>query len=393
MGTVTTAETPGSDQSVTRFHRDHGPDRAEAGVGEGARQGLKKGLAGGESAFLTCIHFSTVLKIIMKKTLVSIVIPVFNEAENIGLLHGEIAAALKGRAEEFEIIFVDDGSSDGSLAELKKLHAADPRVKIIQFRKNFGQSAAISAGFEFCRGGVVVAMDADLQNDPADIPLLVDKVEEGFDIVNGWRKDRHDKWLTRKVPSYFGNKLISWITGTRLHDYGCTLRGFRREVVKNLKLYGEMHRYIPAIASRMGIRSTEIPVNHRARKFGRSKYGLGRTFRVVIDLISLKFLLAYSHRPLQIFGGVGLLMIVTGLGCGSYLTYAKFVLNQGIAGRPLLFFTLLMIFLGFQAISLGLLAEMLSRIYHEGFDKNEYAIRELIGFADENIDDRPRAVL
>jgi glycosyltransferase involved in cell wall biosynthesis len=329
----------------------------------------------------------------MNKTLVSIVIPVFNEAENVALLHREIAAAVQGRAEDYEIIFIDDGSSDGSLAELKKLRAGDPRVKIIQFRKNFGQSAAISAGFASCRGEVVIAMDADLQNDPADIPRLVDKVEEGFDIVNGWRRDRHDKWLTRKVPSYFGNKLISWITGTRLHDYGCTLRGFRREVVKNLKLYGEMHRYIPAIASRMGIRSAEIPVNHRARKFGRSKYGLGRTFRVVIDLISLKFLLAYSHRPLQIFGGVGLLMIVTGLGCGSYLTYAKFVLNQGIAGRPLLFFTLLMIFLGFQAISLGLLAEMLSRIYHEGFDKNEYAIRELIGFADEDIDDRPRTVL
>ena len=236
-------------------------------------------------------------------------------------------------------------------------------------------------------------MDADLQNDPADIPLLVDKVAEGFDIVNGWRKDRHDKWLTRRVPSFFGNKLISWITGTRLHDYGCTLRGFRSDVVKNLKLYGEMHRYIPALASRMGIRSTEIPVNHRSRKFGKSKYGLGRTFRVVIDLISLKFLLAYSHRPLQIFGGAGLLMILTGLGCGSVLTYEKFVLSQAIAGRPLLFFTLLMIFLGFQSISLGLLAEMLSRIYHEGFDKNEYAIRELIGFADENIDDRPRTFL
>ena len=329
----------------------------------------------------------------MKKTLVSIVIPVFNEAENVAPLYREIAAAVAGRTEEYEIIFVDDGSSDASLAELKSLHAGDARVRIVQFRKNFGQSAAISAGFALCRGDVVIAMDADLQNDPADIPQLVDKVGQGYDIVNGWRRDRHDKWLTRKVPSYFGNKLISWITGTRLHDYGCTLRGFNRDVVKNLKLYGEMHRYIPAIASRMGIRSTEIPVNHRARKFGRSKYGLGRTFRVLIDLISLKFLLAYSHRPLQIFGGVGLLMIVTGLGCGSYLTYAKFVLNQGIAGRPLLFFTLLMIFLGFQAISLGLLAEMLSRIYHEGFDKNEYAIRELIGFADENIDDRPRAVL
>lgn len=325
--------------------------------------------------------------------MVSIVIPVFNEAENVGLLHGEIAMAVKTRPEDYEIIFIDDGSSDASLAAMKKIHEKDVRVKIVEFRKNFGQSAAISAGFDLCRGDIVIAMDADLQNDPADIPLLVDKVGEGFDIVNGWRRDRHDRWLTRKMPSFFGNKLISWITGTRLHDYGCTLRGFRREVVKNLKLYGEMHRYIPAIASRMGIRSTEIAVNHRARRFGRSKYGLGRTFRVVIDLISLKFLLAYSHRPLQIFGGVGLLMIVTGMGSGLYLTYAKFILNQAIGGRPLLFFTLLMIFLGFQAISLGLLAEMLSRIYHEGFDKNEYAIRRLIGFADENIDDRSRTLL
>ncbi|MEI6613358.1 MAG: glycosyltransferase [Chrysiogenales bacterium] len=329
----------------------------------------------------------------MKKTLVSIVIPVFNEAENVGPLHLEIDAAIKSRPEDYEIIFIDDGSSDCSLDALKSIRDRDPRVKIIHFRKNFGQSAAISAGFAFCRGDVVVAMDADLQNDPAHIPQLVDKVAEGYDIVNGWRKDRHDKWLTRKVPSFFGNKLISWITGTRLHDYGCTLRGFRSNVVKNLKLYGEMHRYIPAIASRMGIKSTEIPVNHRARKFGKSKYGLGRTFRVVIDLISLKFLLAYSHRPLQMFGGAGLLMILTGMGSGLYLTYTKFVLNQAIAGRPLLFFTLLMIFLGFQAISLGLLAEMLSRIYHEGFDKNEYAIREFIGFQDENIDDRSRTIL
>ncbi len=329
----------------------------------------------------------------MKKTLVSIVVPVFNEAENLRPLHEEIAAAIRGRAEDCEIIFVDDGSSDDSLAVLKEIHSRDPRVKIIQFRKNFGQSAAISAGFENSRGGVVVAMDADLQNDPADIPLLVDKMAEGFDIVNGWRKNRRDKWLTRRVPSFFGNKLISWITCVKLHDYGCTLRGFRSDVVKNLNLYGEMHRYIPAIASRMGIKSTEIVVNHRERKFGRSKYGLGRTFRVVLDLISLKFLLAYSHRPLQIFGGAGLLMILAGLVSGGFLTYTKFVLNQGIAGRPLLFFTLLMIFLGFQAISLGLLAEMLARIYHEGLNKNEYSIREFIGFENENIDDRPRAVL
>ena len=326
----------------------------------------------------------------MKKTLVSIVIPVFDEAENVGILHEEIALAIKERTEDYEIIFVDDGSSDHSLAELKKIRGRDLRVKIIHFRKNFGQSAAISAGFEYCSGGVVVAMDADLQNDPADIPLLVDKMAEGFDIVNGWRRNRHDKWLTRKVPSFFGNKLISWITGVKLHDYGCTLRGFRSDVVKNLKLYGEMHRYIPAIASRMGIKSAEVVVNHRSRKFGKSKYGLGRTFRVVLDLISLKFLLAYSHRPLQIFGGAGLLMILVGMVSGTYLTYTKFVLGQGIAGRPLLFFTLLMGFLGFQVISLGLLAEMLSRIYHEGLDKNEYSIRELIGFEAEKTADRSR---
>jgi glycosyltransferase involved in cell wall biosynthesis len=328
----------------------------------------------------------------MKKTLVSIVIPVFNEAENVGPLHEEIAAAVRDRSEAYEILFVDDGSSDGSLAEMKKIHDRDPRVKIIQFRKNFGQSAAISAGFEHCRGEVVVAMDADLQNDPADIPLLVDKVKEGFDIVNGWRKNRRDKWLTRRVPSFFGNKLISWITGVKIHDYGCTLRGFRSDVVKNLKLYGEMHRYIPAIASRMGIRSAEVVVNHRSRKFGKSKYGLSRTFRVILDLISLKFLLAYSHRPLQVFGGAGLLMFLAGLASGAYLTYTKFVLGQGIAGRPLLFFTLLMFFLGFQAISLGLLAEMLSRIYHEGLNKNEYSIRELIGFEAESAGDRSRSL-
>lgn len=316
----------------------------------------------------------------MSKTLVSIVIPVYNEAENVALLHGEIAAAVAGRPEEYEVIFVDDGSSDGSLAALKQLHERDARVRVIQFRKNFGQSAAISAGFENSRGEVVVAMDADLQNDPADIPLVVDKVLEGYDIVNGWRRDRRDKWLTRRLPSFFGNKLVSWITGVHLHDYGCTLRGFRGEVVKNLKLYGEMHRYIPAIASRMGIRSAEIVVHHRERRFGRSKYGLGRTFRVILDVISIKFLLTYSHRPLQVFGGAGLLMFLAGLVSGVYLSYAKFVMHQAIAGRPLLFFTLLMFFLGFQAISLGLLAEMLSRIYHEGLDKNEYVIRERIGF-------------
>lgn len=325
----------------------------------------------------------------MKGTFLSIVIPVYNEEENLRPLHAEIASAVDGRYDGVEIIFVNDGSTDRSLAVLRELHNQDPRVKIIHFRKNFGQSAAISAGFEFSRGDVCVTLDADLQNDPADIPQVVSKILEGFDIVNGWRRNRKDRWLTRKVPSFFGNRLISFITGVKLHDYGCTLRGFRSDVVKNLKLYGEMHRYIPAIASRMGIRSTEIEVHHRERRFGHSKYGLTRTFRVILDLISIKFLLTYSHRPLQIFGTFGLVMILAGILSGLRLTYDKFFLRQAIGGRPLLFLTILLIFLGFQVITLGLIAEMLSRIYHEGLNKHVYSIRELVGFDHEDIDDRP----
>lgn len=322
----------------------------------------------------------------MNNIYLSIIAPVYNEEENIGILYDEITQSVK-RYKEYEIIFVNDGSTDGSLNLLKKLSQKDKRVKIINFRKNFGQSAAISAGFDFCKGKFVITLDSDLQNDPADIPIIVEKLEQGYDIVNGWRKDRKDKFITRKIPSFFGNKLISFITKVKLHDYGCTLRGFKREVVKNLKLYGEMHRYIPAIASRIGIKSIEIPVNHRERRFGKSKYGLGRTFRVILDLISIKYLLSFSHRPLQIFGGTGFFMMFLGFVSGIYLTYVKFVEKQAIQGRPLLFFTLLMVFLGFQLITLGLIAEMLTRIYHEGLNKNIYSIRELIGFENEDSDD------
>lgn len=320
--------------------------------------------------------------------LISIVIPVFNEEENLEILYREIVEAMTPLKRLFEIIFINDGSTDGSFEKLKALHQTDERVKVINFRKNFGQSAAISAGFDFSRGEVIVTIDADLQNDPADIPAIVEKIWEGYDMVNGWRKKRKDKFWTRKVPSFFGNMLISFITRVKQHDYGCTLRGFKREVVQNLKLYGEMHRYIPAIASRMGIRSVEIPVHHRERKHGKSKYGLGRTMRVLLDLISLKYLLSFSHRPLQIFGSLGLFMMVIGTASGLYLTYVKYFLNQ-TANRPLLFFTVLSIFVGFQMITLGLLAEMLARIYHEGLNKDMYSIRECIGFSDENIDDRP----
>lgn len=325
----------------------------------------------------------------MEQIFLSVVIPIYNEEDNIDPLYAEIIASVDGKYKNFEIIFINDGSPDRSLVRLKALNEKDHRVKIINFRKNFGQSTAISAGFDYCNGDVVVTLDGDLQNDPADIPQIVSKVLEGYDIVNGWRKDRKDKLITKKIPSFFGNKLISFITRVKLHDYGCTIRGFTREVVKNLKLYGEMHRYIPAIASRMGIKSTELPVNHRERRFGKSQYGLSRTYRVVLDLISIKFLLSFSHRPLQIFGGLGILMMGSGFLSGLWLTYVKYFQGEAIAGRPLLFFTVLAIFLGFQLITLGLIAEMLTRIYHEGLNKNVYAVREFIGFDDEDINDRP----
>lgn len=326
-------------------------------------------------------------KINPKDIFLSVVIPIYNEADSIDILYREIVEAIDGKYRDFEIIFSNDGSTDHSLDKLRDVHKKDKRVKVINFRKNFGQSAAISAGFDYCGGDIVVTLDGDLQNDPADIPTIVGKVMEGYDIVNGWRKKRKDKLITKKIPSFFGNKLVSFITGVKLHDYGCTLRGFKKEVVKSLKLYGEMHRYIPAIASRIGIESTEIPVNHRERKYGKSQYGLSRTFRVILDLITIKYLLTYSHRPLQIFGGMGLAMMGAGFLSGLYISYTKYFLDQS-ANRPLLFLTVLLMFLGVQLITLGLVAEMLSRIYHEGLNKSVYSIREFIGFKDENIDDR-----
>ena len=329
-----------------------------------------------------------------KDIFLSVVIPVYNEKENVAILHREIVQSVENRFKGFEILFIDDGSRDGTDLELNKIHESDPRAKVVRFRKNFGQSAAISAGFEYASGDIIVTMDADLQNDPADIPNIVGKLNEGYDMVNGWRRNRRDKLISRKIPSFFGNKLVSFITKVKLHDYGCSLRAFRKDLAKNLKLYGEMHRYLPAYASRLGIRSIEIPVNHRKRRFGSTKYGIGRTYRVILDLISLKYLLSYSHRPLQIFGGVGFIMMMSGMVSGAILTYEKFFLKKAIAGRPLLFFTILVVFLGFQLITLGLIADMLSKIYHEGLNKDIYSIRETLGFEDhENFDDLPRALL
>lgn len=319
----------------------------------------------------------------MEKTDISVVSPVYNEEGNVEELHNELVSALSKTGKSFEIIFIDDGSTDSTFEKLKKLREKDKRVRIIRFRRNFGQTPALSAGFDYCRGEIVITIDADLQNDPSDIEKLLKKIEEGYDLVSGWRWKRKDKFFTRILPSKIANFLISIITGVKLHDYGCTLKAYRSEVVKNIRLYGEMHRFVPAVASLLGITVTEVKVNHRKRKAGKSKYGIGRTIRVILDLITVKFLISYSTRPLQIFGLIGLLTGGTGFFLGLYLTYLKIIERQAIGNRPLLLLSVLLIFLGAQFISLGLLAEMLSRTYHESVEKKIYAIKELHGFEEE----------
>lgn len=310
---------------------------------------------------------------------ISVVVPIYNEAENLSDLHREIDAACRSLDKSFEFLFIDDGSTDGSFAVLKEIRASDPRVRVIRFRKNFGQTAAISAGFEYARGDAIITMDADLQNDPGDIPLLLEKLESGFDIVSGWRQNRKDRLLTRRIPSMAANRMISWITGVKLHDYGCTLKAFRREVVENLHLYGEMHRFIPAIASSLGILLAEVPVNHRPRRRGRSKYTLMRTPRVLLDLLTVKFLQSYSTRPLQIFGLLGFGAGLIGVFMSAFMTYERFAKNKGLGDRPLLLLAILLIVIGVQFITLGLLAEIMVRTYHESTNKRTYHIREILG--------------
>lgn len=319
----------------------------------------------------------------MEKIDISVVSPVYNEEENVEELYNELVSALSKTGKIFEIIFVDDGSTDSTFEKLKKIRERDKRVKIIRFRRNFGQTPALSAGFDYSMGEIVITIDADLQNDPSDIEKLLEKIEEGYDLVSGWRWKRKDKFFTRILPSKIANFLISVITGVKLHDYGCTLKAYRSEVVKNIRLYGEMHRFVPAVASLLGINVAEVKVNHRKRKAGKSKYGIGRTIRVILDLITVKFLISYSTRPLQIFGLVGLLTGGTGFLLGLYLSYLKIIERQAIGNRPLLLLSVLLIFLGAQFISLGLLAEMLSRTYHEAVEKKIYAIKEIYGFEEE----------
>src|SRR5262245_54349859 len=308
----------------------------------------------------------------------SIVIPIHDEAPTLDELYRELTEVLSAWPRGYELIFVDDGSSDASFDILEKIHRRDGRVRVIQFRRNFGQTAAFAAGFAEAQGRLIITSDGDLQNDPHDIPQMVERLDkDGLDIVCGWRKDRKDPWLSRRVPSTRANPLYYWATGVRLNNYGCSLKVFRSEVVKPLRLYGELHRFLPALASEMGVRIAEFPVHHRPRVHGRSKYGISRTIRVVLDLLTVKFLLSYSTRPLQIFGLVGLAMATPGVLIMAYLTFLKFGMQEPIANRPLLMLGILLVFTGVQLLTLGLLAEMQARTYHESQDKPTYVIREI----------------
>src|SRR5438067_1972727 len=308
----------------------------------------------------------------------SVVIPVRDEAPSIGEMHRELTETLDAWGRDYEIIVVDDGSTDDSFERLARLQAIDPHLRLIRFRRNFGQTAAFAAGLDHARGRFIVTMDGDLQNDPADIPELVAALERGADIVCGWRKNRQDAFMSRRLPSTMANGLISAVTGVRLHDYGCSLKAFRAEIVKPMKLYGEMHRFLPAIASEQTSNIDEMVVRHRPRKYGRSKYGIGRTIRVVLDLLTVKFLLTYSTRPLQIFGLIGGVMGLVGFVISAWLAFERLIgamsLNQH---GPLLLFGILLIFTGVQLVTLGLLAELQARTYHESQNKPTYVIREI----------------
>jgi len=297
----------------------------------------------------------------------SVIIPAYNEADNLAVLCQEINDVLRSFEGTSEVLVVDDGSTDGTFALLERLHQEDPSLRIIRLSRNFGQTAALAAGIAHARGEIIVTLDGDLQNDPADIPRLIAKLKEGYDLVNGWRINRKDPFITRLLPSLIANWLISLTTKVNLHDYGCTLKAFRGEVAKSLHLYGEMHRFIPALASDLGAVIAELPVNHRPRSNGNSKYGLSRTIRVILDLLTVKFLSSYSTRPIHVFGSLGLLSTFAGAGLTGYLGVARLFFGVGLANRPIL-----------QFITMGLLGEMLVRIYHEGQSKPIYLVREVL---------------
>ncbi len=308
----------------------------------------------------------------------SVVIPLYNEEENIEELHERLTNVLSSMPFDYEIIYVDDGSTDRTPALLEKISSSDEHVLALSLRRNFGQTAAFAAGFDFCRGDVIVTMDGDLQNDPADIPKLLEHIDE-CDLVSGWRKKRKDPFLTRRLPSMIANWLISRVTGVSLHDYGCSLKAYRRDVIKNLRLYGEMHRFIPAVASWYGVRVTEVETTHHPRLRGKSKYGLSRTVKVILDLITVKFLQSFSTKPIQFFGSFGLLSCLSGFLISLYLSFRKIFLGEEIGGRPLLLLGVLLIIVGIQLIGMGLISEMLVRVYHESQKKPIYVIKKILG--------------
>ncbi len=308
----------------------------------------------------------------------SIVIPIYNEEESIPLLLQEIRDAIVPTGMSYEVICVDDGSSDGSFRLLKELSEDDPSLVSVSFRRNFGQTAAMQAGLDHARGDLVALMDADLQNDPADIPAMIAKLEEGYDLVAGWRADRKDTFINRRLPSIIANGLISRTTKVKLHDYGCTLKVMTRDVAKDLRLYGEMHRFIPAIANWSGARICEVKVNHRARQFGVSKYGISRTIRVILDLMVVLFIQGYQVKPMQVFGLGGMLSGFAGFCVCAWLAIEKLIYGSPLAERPLLLFGVLLIIVGVQLLSMGILADLLARTYHESQGKTTYTVRHRV---------------
>ncbi|MBE9527604.1 MAG: glycosyltransferase family 2 protein [Proteobacteria bacterium] len=309
---------------------------------------------------------------------VSIVIPVFEEEESLPYLYASITEAMDPTGRDYEMLFVDDGSRDATLKVLSELNAKDNRVVVVSFRRNFGQTAAMAAGIDHATGDIIVTMDADLQNDPADIPHMLEKAKE-FDVVSGWRKRRKDPFISRKLPSLIANGLISKVTGVKLHDYGCTLKAYRKEVIKNVRLYGEMHRFIPAIANWYGASITEVETTHHERKYGKSKYGISRTIRVILDLITVKFLQTFATRPIHAFGPIGLALGAIGFLIALYLSFDKVILGHSIGSRPLLLLSVLLIILGVQILVMGLLAEVLARTYHESQGKPIYTVKLHLG--------------
>jgi len=308
----------------------------------------------------------------------SLVIPVYNEEENVPLLYTAVTAALKDLTLSWEMVLVDDGSRDGSLAELEKLAALDAvHVRVIALRRNFGQTAAIAAGIDHSTGAIVILMDADLQNDPVDIPMMLEKLDEGYDVVSGWRKERQDT-LSRRLPSQLANGLISYVTGVHLHDYGCTLKAYRREVLTGFRLYGEMHRFIPVYANSVGARMLEVEVHHHARRFGKAKYGLERTIKVVLDLFTVKFLTSYASKPIYLFGGVGFAMFFVAMLLWIYLFIRRVIFLSPIGNSPILMVAAVTLIMSFQAILMGLIAELQVRTYHESQDKPTYTVRKTI---------------